>query len=66
MFLLYFIEKYLRTSIRISEAKIAGKIRTSRLSKKKGVLIKKKVYLKALKSYPFFNLNTHNANATGG
>ena len=42
MFLLYFIQKYLRTSIRTSEAEIAGKIRTSRLSEKKGVLIRKK------------------------
>ena len=42
-FLSYFIQKYLRTSIRTSEAEIAGKIRTSRLSEKKGVLIKKKV-----------------------
>ena len=36
--------KYLRTSIRTSEAEIAEKIRTSRLSEKKGVLIKKMVY----------------------
>ena len=42
MFLLYFIPKYLRTSIRTSEPEIAGKIRTSRLSEKKGVLIKRK------------------------
>ena len=37
-----FYIKYLRTSIRTSEAEIAEKIRTSRLSEKKGVLIKKK------------------------
>ena len=42
MFLSYFIQKYLRTSIRTSEAEIAKKIRTSRLSEKRGVLIRKK------------------------
>ena len=46
MFLLYFIEKYLRTSLRTSEAKIARKIRTSRLSEKKDVLIRKKGVMK--------------------
>ena len=36
-----FCIEYLRTSIRTFEAEIAKKIRTSRLSEKKGVLIKK-------------------------
>ena len=39
---LIFIVKYLRTSIRTFEAKIAEKIRTSSLGEKLGVLIKKK------------------------
>ena len=42
MFLIYFIQKYLKTSIRTSEAEKAGKIRASRLSEKKGCSYKKK------------------------
>ena len=39
-----FCIEYIRTSIRTFEVEIAKKIRTSRLSEKMGVLIKKKVY----------------------